>query len=36
MGGDTNRAVKDFMAALKVHPKWEPAVQAMQELGLQP
>lgn len=36
MAGDTNRAVKDFMAALKIHPKWEPAVQALQELGLQP
>jgi len=36
MAGQTNLAVKDYRAALKVHPKWIPAMQALQDLGLQP
>lgn len=36
MAGDTNSAIKDYRAALKVHPKWPPAMQALQDLGVQP
>jgi hypothetical protein len=36
MAGDTPNAVKDYRAALKVHPDWEPAVQGLQDLGIQP
>jgi tetratricopeptide (TPR) repeat protein len=36
MAGKTDLAVKDYRAALKVHPKWAPAIQALQDLGLQP
>jgi hypothetical protein len=36
MAGQTNLAVQDYRAALKVHPKWQPAIQALQDLGLQP
>ncbi|HXQ36786.1 MAG TPA: tetratricopeptide repeat protein, partial [Anaerolineales bacterium] len=36
MAGQTNLAVRDYRAALKVHPKWIPATQALQDLGLQP
>ncbi len=36
MAGDTQSAVEDYRAALKVHVNWAPAVQALQELGLQP
>ncbi len=36
MIGDTNAAVEDYRAALQVHADWYPAVQALQELGLQP
>jgi hypothetical protein len=36
MAGDTQAAIKDYRAALKVHPKWEPALQALQDLGVQP
>ena len=36
MIGDTNAAVADYRAALQVHADWFPAVQALQELGLQP
>ncbi len=36
MAGDTPAAIKDYRAALKVHPKWEPAIQALQDLGAQP
>ena len=36
MAGKTDLAVKDYRAALKVHPKWLPATQALQDLGLQP
>ena len=34
--GNTQAAVDDFRAALKVHVNWAPAVQALQDLGLQP
>lgn len=36
MIGDTNAAVADYRAALQIHADWYPAVQALQELGLQP
>ncbi|HRK89440.1 MAG TPA: C39 family peptidase [Anaerolineales bacterium] len=36
MIGDTESAVKDYRAALQVHMNWFPAVQALQELGMQP
>jgi hypothetical protein len=36
MAGDTPGAIKDYRAALKVHPKWAPAIQALQDLGVQP
>lgn len=36
MAGQTKLAVDDYRAALKVHPKWPPAVQALQDLGMQP
>ncbi len=36
MAGDTQAAIKDYRAALKVHPNWPPAVQALQDLGVQP
>jgi hypothetical protein len=36
MAGDTQAAVKDYRAALKVHPDWLPAVQALQDLGMTP
>jgi hypothetical protein len=36
MAGQTDLAVDDYRASLKVHPKWTPAVQALQDLGLQP
>ena len=36
MAGETDLAVKDYRAALKNHPKWIPATQALQDLGLQP
>ena len=36
MAGKTELAVNDYRAALKVHPQWIPATQAMQDLGLQP
>lgn len=34
--GNTKNAVADFRAALQVHVNWPPAVQALQDLGLQP
>ncbi len=34
--GQTQSAIADYRAALKVHPKWAPAIQALQELGVQP
>ena len=36
MAGKTDLAVNDYRAALKVHPQWIPATQAMQDLGVQP
>jgi hypothetical protein len=36
MTGDTQAAIADYRAALKVHPNWEPAVLALQDLGVQP
>ena len=36
MIGDTQSAVEDYRAALKVHVNWFPAVQALQEIGYQP
>ncbi|KXK15150.1 MAG: Tetratricopeptide repeat protein [Chloroflexi bacterium OLB14] len=36
MIGDTNSAIADYRAALQVHANWFPAVQALQELGVQP
>jgi hypothetical protein len=36
MAGDTQAAIKDYRAALKVHPNWLPAVQALQDLGMSP
>jgi tetratricopeptide (TPR) repeat protein len=34
--GNTQAAVDDYRAALRIHVNWLPAVQALQELGLQP
>lgn len=36
MIGDTQSAIDDYRAALQVHVNWFPAVQALQELGIQP
>jgi tetratricopeptide (TPR) repeat protein len=36
MAGQTELAVNDYRSALKVHPQWIPATQAMQDLGIQP
>ncbi|MDD2920973.1 MAG: C39 family peptidase [Anaerolineales bacterium] len=36
MAGQTQLAVNDFRAALKIHENWLPAIQALQDLGLQP
>ncbi len=36
MAGKTDLAVKDYREALKIHPKWIPATEALQDLGLQP
>ncbi len=36
MAGNTQAAVDDYRAALKVHAGWVPAIQALQDLGLQP
>jgi hypothetical protein len=36
MSGNTQSAVDDYRAALRVHVGWVPAVQALQDLGLQP
>jgi len=36
MAGKTDQAVKDYRAALNVHPKWVVATQALQDLGVQP
>ena len=34
--GDTQAAIDDYRAALKIHVNWLPAVQALADLGLQP
>jgi tetratricopeptide (TPR) repeat protein len=36
MAGQTQLAVDDYRAALKVHVGWQPAIQALQDLGMQP
>ncbi len=36
MAGKTQLAVDDYRAALAIHTNWTPAVQALQDLGLQP
>jgi tetratricopeptide (TPR) repeat protein len=36
MAGETQSAINDYRAALRVHPRWTPAVQALQDLGIQP
>lgn len=36
MIGNTPAAIADYRAALQVHANWFPAVQALQELGVQP
>ena len=36
MAGQTQKAIDDYRAALKIHPNWPPAVQALQDLGVQP
>jgi hypothetical protein len=36
MAGQTQKAINDYRAALKVHPNWPPALQALQDLGVQP
>ncbi|MDQ3003972.1 MAG: tetratricopeptide repeat protein [Chloroflexota bacterium] len=36
MVGDTQSAIADYRAALKVHVNWVPAMQALQDLGIQP
>jgi len=36
MAGNTQSAINDYRAALNVHPKWAPALQALQDLGIQP
>ena len=36
MAGDTRSAVTDYRAALKLHANWTPAIQALQDLGVQP
>jgi len=36
MIGDTQAAIADYRATLKIHVDWLPAVQALQDLGVQP
>ncbi len=36
MAGKTDLAIDDYRLALKVHPGWGPATQALQDLGVQP
>jgi tetratricopeptide (TPR) repeat protein len=36
MLGDPQAAIDDYRAALKVHTEWQPALQALQDLGVQP
>jgi len=36
MAGDTDAAIADYRAALKIHPNWLPAIEALQDLGIVP
>ena len=36
MIGDTPGAMADYREALRLHPNWGPALQALQDLGVQP
>jgi hypothetical protein len=36
MIGETQAAIDDYRAALRIHVDWLPAVQALQDLGVQP
>lgn len=36
MAGNTPAAIADYRAALKIHPNWIPATQALQDLGVAP
>jgi hypothetical protein len=36
MAGNTNAAIDDYRASLKIHPGWGPAIQGLQDLGVQP
>lgn len=36
MIGDTKSAIDDYREALRLHPNWGPAIQALQDLGIQP
>ena len=36
MIGDTKSAIEDYREALRLHPNWGPAIQALQDLGIQP
>ena len=36
MVGDTAGAIADYREALRLHPNWSPAIQALQDLGVQP
>lgn len=36
MAGKTDLAIEDYRNALKIHPQWIPATQALQDLGVQP
>jgi tetratricopeptide (TPR) repeat protein len=36
MEGNTPSAIADYRAALKIHVNWSPAIQALQDLGIQP
>ena len=36
MIGNTSSAVTDYRETLRLHPNWSPAIQALQDLGIQP
>jgi len=36
MIGNTKAAIDDYREALRLHPNWGPAIQALQDLGIQP
>ena len=36
MIGDTPGAIADYRETLRLHPNWPPAIQALQDLGVQP